>query len=52
MRPPKDPHARVKAIEIARKLNRDASMVSRLCADYETTRDTKTEKKIAEVIGE
>ena len=26
----------MKAIEIARKLNRDASMVSRLCGDYET----------------
>lgn len=40
----------MKAIEIARRLNRDASMVSRLCASYEGARDPKTEKKIAEVI--
>jgi hypothetical protein len=38
-------------IEIARQLNRDASMVSRLCADYEQARDTSTEKKIAELIA-
>jgi hypothetical protein len=40
----------MKAIEIARQLNRDASMVSRLCANYEADRDLKTEKKIAEII--
>jgi hypothetical protein len=33
------------AIEIARQLNRDAFMVSRLCASYEAVRDLKTEKK-------
>jgi len=38
----------MKAIEIARHLNRDASMVSRLCASHEAVRDLKTEKKIAE----
>ena len=40
----------MKAIEIARQLNRDPSMVSRLCASYEVVRDLGTEKKIAEVI--
>ena len=40
----------MKAIEIARQLNRDASMVSRLCATYEAVRDVETEKTIAEVI--
>jgi chromosomal replication initiation ATPase DnaA len=40
----------MKAIEIARQLHRDASMVSRLCASYESGRDLKTEKKIAEMI--
>jgi putative transposase len=40
----------MKAIEIARRLHRDASMVSRLCASYEGARDTRTEKKIAELI--
>jgi hypothetical protein len=40
----------MKAIETARRLNRDASMVSRLCASYEGVRDPKTEKKIAAVI--
>jgi hypothetical protein len=40
----------MKAIEIARQLNRDPSMVSRLCASYEGVRDLKTEKKIADVI--
>ncbi len=39
----------MKAIEVARWLNRDASMVSRLCANYEAARDSKTEKKIAEL---
>jgi hypothetical protein len=40
----------MKAIEIARQLNRDPFMVSRLCASYEVGRDLGTEKKIAEVI--
>jgi len=40
----------MKAIEIARQLNRDASMVSRLCASYEAVRDPKTEENIAELI--
>jgi hypothetical protein len=40
----------MKAIEIARRLNRDTSMVSRLCANYEADRDLTTDKKIAEVI--
>jgi hypothetical protein len=38
-------------IEIARRVNRDTSMVSRLCATYEAIRDVKTEKKISVVIG-
>jgi hypothetical protein len=40
------------AIEIARQLNRDASMVSRLCASYAAVRDLKIETKIAEVIDQ
>jgi hypothetical protein len=40
----------MKAIEIARRLHRDASMVSRLCASYEGARDARTEKKLAELI--
>ena len=40
----------MKAIEIAYQLNRDASMVSRLCASYEAVRDLKIETKIAEMI--
>jgi hypothetical protein len=40
----------MKAIEIAHQLNRDASMVSRLCASYEAVRDLKIETKIAEMI--
>jgi REP element-mobilizing transposase RayT len=40
----------MKAIEIARRLHRDASMVSQLCANYEAARDAKTEKRIAELI--
>ena len=40
----------MKGIEIARHLNRDASMVSRLCTSYEAVRDLKTEKKIAQAI--
>jgi chromosomal replication initiation ATPase DnaA len=34
----------MKVIEIARKLNRDASMVSRLCAEYETVRTPKKKR--------
>jgi hypothetical protein len=34
----------MKAIELARKLNRDASMVSRLCAEYETVRNPKKKR--------
>ena len=41
----------MKAVEIARRLHRDASMVSRLCADYEAHRDPKTEGKIAEQLA-
>jgi putative transposase len=37
-------------IEIARRLNRDPSMVSRLCASYEAVRDLTTEKKITAVV--
>jgi hypothetical protein len=40
----------IKATAIARQLNSDPSMVSRLCAGYEAVRDLKTEKKIAEMI--
>jgi hypothetical protein len=40
----------MKAIEIGRRLNRDASMVSRLCAEYEMVRNPKTEEKIAEAV--
>jgi hypothetical protein len=40
----------MKATEIALQLNRDAFMVSRLCASYEGARDPKIEKKLAEVI--
>jgi hypothetical protein len=40
----------MKAIEIARRLNRDASMVSRLCAEYEAVRTPQTEGTIAGVI--
>jgi hypothetical protein len=41
----------MKAIEIARRLHRDASMMSRLCASYEGARDASTEKKIAELMA-
>lgn len=41
----------MKAVEIGRRLHRDASMVSRLSANYEADRDAKTEKKIAMLIG-
>ena len=40
----------MKTIEIARRLHRDASMVSRLCAEYEAVRNLKTEEKIAEAV--
>lgn len=39
----------MKAIDIALRLNRDASMVSRLCANYEGAPDAGAEKKIAEL---
>jgi len=41
----------MKAIEIGRRLNRDASMVSRLCAEYEMVRNSKSEAKIAEAMN-
>ena len=40
----------IKTIEIARRLNRDASMVSRLCAAYEAARTPQTEGTIAGVV--
>ena len=40
----------MKAIEVARRLNRDPSMVSRLCAEYEAVRNPKSEEKIAEAV--
>ena len=40
----------MKAIEIAHRLNRDASMVSRLCAEYEAVRTPQTEGTIAGVV--
>ena len=40
----------MKATEIARRLHRDASMVSRFCAKYDAVRDRRTESKIAEAI--
>jgi chromosomal replication initiation ATPase DnaA len=40
----------LKAVEIALRLHRDPSMVSRLCADYEADQDAGTETKIAELI--
>jgi hypothetical protein len=39
-----------KATKIARRLDRDPSMVSRLSAGYEADRDPNTEKKIADLI--
>lgn len=39
----------MKTAEIARRFHRDASMVSRLCASYETDRDAETERQIAEL---
>ena len=41
----------MKAVEIARRLNRDASLVSRLCADYEAVRNSEIEQKIATEIA-
>jgi hypothetical protein len=38
-------------IEIARRLDRDASMVSRRCGSYETVRDLKRERNIPAVIA-
>ena len=40
----------MKATEITRRLHRDASMVSRLCASYEADRDARTENQIAALI--
>jgi chromosomal replication initiation ATPase DnaA len=40
----------LKAVEIAHHLHRDASMISRLCADYEAVPNPQTEKKITELI--
>jgi putative transposase len=40
----------MKAVEIAQRLHRDASMISRLCADYEAVPNPQTEKKITELI--
>jgi len=40
-----------KTIDIGRRLNRDPTMVSRLCASYEAARDVRTEKKIAELMA-
>ena len=41
----------MRATEIAHRLHRDPSMVSRLCATYDAVRDAKMETKIAEAIG-
>lgn len=41
----------MKAVDIARWFHREASMVSRLCANYEAARDPKTEEKISELIA-
>ena len=40
----------MKTTEIARRLNRDASMISRLCGEYETAPDQKTERQIAGIV--
>jgi len=40
----------MKAIEIAHRIHRDPSMVSRLCATYHADRDLRMERKIAEAI--
>jgi len=44
--------AREQAIEIARRLQRDPSMISRLCANYEAVRDLKTEMQIAQIVDQ
>jgi len=41
----------MKTVDVARRLNRDASMVSRLCADYEAARDPTTEQKISTAVN-
>ena len=41
----------MKTVEIARRLHRDPSMISRLCAEYERARDLKIEKTIASAIA-
>ena len=41
----------MKTTGIARRLNRDASMISRLFGEYETAPDQKTEHRIAGVVG-
>ena len=40
----------LKVTEIARRLHRDPSMVSRLCAQYEAVRDSRLEMNIAKAI--
>jgi hypothetical protein len=40
----------MRAVEVARRLSRDASMVSRLCADYEAAREAEIEEKISALI--
>jgi len=40
----------MKAVEIARQLHRDSSMISRLCAEYEAVRNLKPEEKIAAAV--
>jgi chromosomal replication initiation ATPase DnaA len=42
----------MKAIEIARRLQRDPSMISRLCANYEAVRGLKTEMQIVQIIDQ
>jgi hypothetical protein len=42
----------MKAVEIADRLHRDPSMISRLCAQYEAMRDARCEKIIAEAMGQ
>ncbi len=41
----------MKATEIARRIRRDASMVSRLCTRYQADRDPKMEKTVVNAIG-
>ena len=41
----------MKALEIARRLHRGTSMVSRLRANYEAVRNPKSEEEIADMIG-